>query len=57
MIITLNKNNYLKLLTETKIIPKLIETEIEYEEYLAWGFSLNWCRAQAQQQTFFLLYL
>ena len=35
MTLTLNKENYLKLLNETKIIPKIIETEAEYKEYLA----------------------
>ena len=35
MTLTLNKKNYLKLLEQTKIIPKIIETEAEYEEYLA----------------------
>ena len=35
MIITLNKKNYLQLLEQTQIIPKIIETEAEYEEYLA----------------------
>jgi len=35
MTLTLNKNDYLKLIEKTKIIPKIIETETEYEEYLA----------------------
>ena len=35
MTLTLNKKNYLQLLAQTKIIPKIIETEAEYEEYLA----------------------
>jgi HTH-type transcriptional regulator/antitoxin HigA len=35
MTLTLNKKDYLKLLEQTKIIPKIIETETEYEEYLA----------------------
>ena len=35
MTLTLNKENYLRLLKETKIIPKIIETEEEYREYLA----------------------
>ncbi len=35
MTLILNKKNYLKLLEKTQIIPKIIETEAEYEEYLA----------------------
>lgn len=35
MTLTLNKKNYLQLLAQTQIIPKIIETEAEYEEYLA----------------------
>ncbi len=35
MTLTLNKENYLRLLNETKIIPKIIETEEEYNQYLA----------------------
>ncbi len=35
MTLTLNKENYLKLLKETKIIPKIIENEEEYNQYLA----------------------
>ena len=35
MTLTLNKKNYLKLLDKIQIIPKIIETETEYEEYLA----------------------
>lgn len=31
---TLNKKNYLQLLDTMQIIPKIIETEAEYEEYL-----------------------
>lgn len=31
---TLNEKNYLKLLEENQIIPKIIETEAEYEKYL-----------------------
>lgn len=34
MTLTLNKENYFKLLEETQIIPKIIETEEEYEKYL-----------------------
>ncbi|WP_017295308.1 hypothetical protein [Geminocystis herdmanii] len=34
MILTLNKNNYLQLLTDIKIIPKIIDNEEEYQEYL-----------------------
>ena len=32
---TLNKKNYLQLLDTIQIIPKIVETEAEYEEYLA----------------------
>jgi HTH-type transcriptional regulator/antitoxin HigA len=35
MTLTLNKKNYLQLLEQIQIIPKIIETEAEYEEYLA----------------------
>ncbi len=35
MTLTLNNQNYLNLLSEIKIIPKIIDTENEYEEYLA----------------------
>jgi HTH-type transcriptional regulator/antitoxin HigA len=35
MTLTLNKKNYLQLLDSIQIIPKIIETETEYEEYLA----------------------
>lgn len=35
MTLTLNKTNYLQLLDTFQIIPKIIETEAEYEEYLA----------------------
>ena len=35
MTLTLNKKNYLQLLDTIQIIPKIIETEAEYEEYLA----------------------
>ncbi|ELS02299.1 putative transcription regulator containing HTH domain [Xenococcus sp. PCC 7305] len=35
MTLTLNNKNYLQLLAQAKIIPKIIETEAEYEQYLA----------------------
>jgi HTH-type transcriptional regulator / antitoxin HigA len=35
MTLTLNKKHYLKLLDTIQIIPKIIETEVEYEQYLA----------------------
>ncbi len=35
MTLTLNKNNYFQLLNQIQIIPKIIETEAEYDEYLA----------------------
>ena len=35
MTLTLNKKNYLQLLDKIQIIPKIIDTETEYEEYLA----------------------
>jgi HTH-type transcriptional regulator / antitoxin HigA len=35
MTLTLNKKDYLQLLDTISIIPKIIETEAEYEEYLA----------------------
>jgi HTH-type transcriptional regulator/antitoxin HigA len=35
MTVTLSKNEYFKLLEKTKIVPKIIETEAEYEEYLS----------------------
>ncbi|ACK64318.1 putative transcription regulator with HTH domain [Rippkaea orientalis PCC 8801] len=35
MTLTLNKKNYLKLLEKTQIIPKIIDTQEEYEQYLA----------------------
>ncbi|MGK7892788.1 MAG: type II toxin-antitoxin system HigA family antitoxin [Xenococcus sp. (in: cyanobacteria)] len=35
MTLTLSKKNYLQLLDKTQIIPKIIETETEYEQYLA----------------------
>ncbi len=35
MTLTLNKKNYLQLLDTIQIIPKIIETEKEYTEYLA----------------------
>ena len=33
--LTLNKKNYLHLLDDFEIIPKIIETEVEYNNYLA----------------------
>ena len=35
MTLTINRENYLKLLDEVKLIPKVIETETEYEQNLA----------------------
>ncbi|MEM9275500.1 MAG: transcriptional regulator [Cyanobacteria bacterium P01_F01_bin.143] len=35
MTLTLNKKNYLQLLDKSQIIPKIIETEAEYLQYLA----------------------
>ena len=35
MTLTLSKKNYLQLLDKIQIIPKIIETEAEYAEYLA----------------------
>jgi HTH-type transcriptional regulator / antitoxin HigA len=35
MTLTLNKKDYLQLLDTIQIIPKIIETEVEYEQYLA----------------------
>ena len=35
MTLILNKKNYLQLLDELSIVPKIIETEKEYERYLA----------------------
>ncbi|MDJ0589384.1 MAG: transcriptional regulator [Pleurocapsa sp. MO_226.B13] len=35
MTLTINKKKYLELLDMIQIIPKIIETETEYEEYLA----------------------
>ena len=35
MTFTINRKNYLKLLDEVKLIPKVIETETEYEQNLA----------------------
>jgi len=35
MTLTLNKSDYLKLVETTKTIPKIIETQAEYEKYLA----------------------
>ena len=35
MTLTLNRETYLQLLNSVSIIPKIIETEVEYEDYLA----------------------
>lgn len=35
MTLTINRENYLKLLDEVGLIPKVIETEVEYEQNLA----------------------
>ena len=35
MTLTLNRETYLQLLNSVSIIPKIIETEAEYEDYLA----------------------
>ncbi|HEY9767264.1 MAG TPA: transcriptional regulator [Coleofasciculaceae cyanobacterium] len=35
MTLTIDRENYLKLLDEVKLIPKVIETETEYEQNLA----------------------
>ena len=35
MTLTINRDNYLKLLDEVQLIPKVIETETEYEQNLA----------------------
>ncbi|MEM7756752.1 MAG: hypothetical protein AAF298_01275 [Cyanobacteria bacterium P01_A01_bin.40] len=35
MTLTINHSNYLKLLNEMQLIPKVIETEAEYEQNLA----------------------
>lgn len=35
MTLTINRENYFKLLDELNLIPKVIETEIEYEQNLA----------------------
>ena len=34
MTLTINRENYLKLLDEAQLIPKVIETEAEYEQHL-----------------------
>ena len=34
MTLTINRENYLKLLDEVELIPKVIETEVEYEQNL-----------------------
>ncbi len=35
MTLTINRENYLKLLDEVELIPKVIETEVEYKQNLA----------------------
>ena len=35
MTLTINRANYLKLLETVRLIPKVIETEAEYEQHLA----------------------
>lgn len=35
MTITINRSNYIDLLNEVQLVPKVIETEIEYERFLA----------------------
>ncbi len=35
MTLTINRENYLKLLDEVELIPKVIETEVEYKQHLA----------------------
>ncbi len=35
MTITINRSNYIDLLNEVQIIPKVIETEVEYDGFLA----------------------
>ena len=35
MTITINRSNYIDLLNEVQLVPKLIETEIEYDLFLA----------------------
>jgi HTH-type transcriptional regulator / antitoxin HigA len=40
MTLTIDHNNYLQLWTEVNISPKVIETEIEYRQFLAVAESL-----------------
>jgi HTH-type transcriptional regulator / antitoxin HigA len=35
MTITINRNNYIDLLNKVELVPKVIETEVEYERFLA----------------------
>jgi HTH-type transcriptional regulator / antitoxin HigA len=35
MTITINRSNYIDLLNEVQLVPKLIETELEYDLFLA----------------------
>ena len=35
MTITINRSNYIDLLNEVQIVPKVIETEVEYDRFLA----------------------
>jgi HTH-type transcriptional regulator / antitoxin HigA len=35
MTITINRSNYIALLNEVQIVPKVIETEVEYDRFLA----------------------
>ena len=35
MTITINRSNYIDLLNEVEIVPKIIETEVEYDRFLA----------------------
>lgn len=34
MIITINRSNYIDLLNEVQLVPKVIETEVEYDRFL-----------------------
>jgi HTH-type transcriptional regulator / antitoxin HigA len=35
MTITINRSNYIDLLNEVQLVPKVIETEVEYDRFLA----------------------